>query len=553
MICKYCNNEIPDSELTCPHCGETVRATDEPGPARRRSRARAFVIVLLLIAACAGAVFVKYRPLPMLTLVPQSAAGAAAVDTQWLWSALADVRAVPRAAQAIAQFEHETGLSLERDIISWSGDIGVSMLGMDGDLPRFALFTQVRDWPKFIRVARKLRPRVGESMNLQWTQFNYSGVRVYKASSLGDSGVFTVCYLRGWVVCGIGAGSVEKVIDTCQGRVPSLAASEEWKRAFANLPDNPPAWAGVDLGSAAKLVASRLPAGRMLPTASMPKMVCVSALTERQNELRLDSISVAGSDLVRSSLKNTAQYSDPIDEKTLARLPDGAFAVVLGNNPALQWTQAKAQGVSGGLGGNSSEIASKLRDLKPLDDVFSSFSGPFAATLAWQNGKGFGAVGMSELSAESRARWAEKRLASFATGPMLGGVCVRRNGAYNLTIPGPFGSSVPKVCWKTDGKWLLLASDPKFLLWRSGDALRIPNELIGASSGAFGNLKFLPEALRGFGLNSSDDAFARITRMGLPNAEWLAWSSIEPGGEYAQGTFILRLNWRNALKVALRD
>lgn len=566
MICPKCGKEYPDDVTACPSCEEELQASvpapTEPVAASGRTPRRwgpfvACVAILIAVLVCV-AYYLFTKTAPLSAMLPEKSPLVIALDANWAWNAIEDVRKDPDAGKSIAEAEKEMGLSIDKDIMPWIGQIAIvpTEIGPMGP-PKVAFFVQVSNWPKLLQSEKKLQQMTEKSAGSKWTNYSYKGVTLSKLEMGAGQPAVAAGRVGGWFVVGMGADVVEKIIDVSQGRATSLAKNAAWSKALAKMPKKPVFWYGMDMAEYLAMFRKLSPMSAMMPPSvmEMSNSVAVIALTEKPDELRLDGFSVANSDKVRQMMKDLKGDMKPVSDKAFKQLPEGTVLALMMSSPGKLWEKYKAMLL------DMSQTPEQRRQMEAgfkqgeaIEKALNRLTGQCALGLVWSDKTGFGLSLVGETDSSSNAQSASADVARFMTE--VGLRMEHKGDVYSIPSVAAheeFFSGTP--AWGSRSEWFVFATKPEWVRGGVMNSMAFPSELNGVDSGVVADFKFLDSVLAKAEKSvpaSGKEEMAVVRGMGMDKAKLLGWGSTDPNGEWSQSTMVLNnWEWRKAIKGVL--
>ncbi|MEN6370833.1 MAG: DUF3352 domain-containing protein [Armatimonadota bacterium] len=585
MICPQCGKEFTDDTLHCPYCGadagpvdtckpEDECSTDVAGASepcccsaagketvykKRRPRNRLKVAVALLLIL-AGAVAIGYYKLSrspeMDAMIPESCPMFVSSDASWWWEAAEDVRMVPEVQKGMKQIEKELGLTFEKDLTPWMGRMTFAVLEVKPNSPSFAVIAEIRDDDAFKRCLDKLSARAERDTGMQWKKVEYDGVKMRQLDISGQISPVTVAIIRGYVVCGIGPGSAQAVVDVWKGRKPSIKSDPVWARALEALPEDSVVRIAYNTDAIMKNVSQADPTGSVrIPESARNLIVC--AFTEGDGSLRVDTVSVAKSEEAKKALREVKGKMGSIDGRSVKQLPDGTFAVVVTSNPGYIVDNLR-KGLLDMFGNSQVRMMMEqsFAEAQPVFDTLHRCTGECAAALTYRDGDGFGAVVVGETKDKVSSKASVKELVSFIEGN--GAKTSQNAGLATFTDAKVDETNVHVLpCLGSKDKWLVFGTHPTWITSTVKTDLKLPSNLKDVQFAGAGNFKFIPSVIKWAERESKGDissykVIGFIRQLKLENATWTAWSKIDPEQGMGQSVMILQgWDWRQGLKSAM--
>jgi len=534
---------------------------EEPAGPGRSGPWRSLVIALLVVAVAAAAWFVyrKTRPVQLAEIVPKSCPLLVAADSQWWWKVVQDVRQEPSVRAAMREAEQKLGISFDRDLAAWAGQTAIVLMGMDMSGPRLVFYAQITDKNKFAQSEKRILDAFSKESKTKWKDFSYGGVKLHRAElsiPYGPVIQITAGSIRDWAIVGIGAGTVEKVIDVWNGSSPSISTDPAWKQAMTILPDKPVLWLGVNGEEYFRALSTGMPMA--LNTTGLAGYVVVASVSEKPDEIRMDGITVATSEKCQNLVKKIKGSSPTPTGKSLKHIPEGAIGTIVLSSPGLYWDAYKqAMTEMFGASPMKAQIEQGLQMIKPVEDAVKAMSGECAISVNYTQGLGFGAVLVGETASSATAHNTALSLQRFAQ--RFAQKVDSAGGLYKLSMlkyDNPYFRALP--CWIAKGEWLAFSTHPSWINGKVPAAgLQMPKEAQGSDSFGMGDFRFIEPLLafiekREKPTGVEQDVIGLVRRLELDKATWVAWSKTEPDGKISRSTAILRgWEWRKALRTII--
>ena len=126
--------------------------------------------------------------------------------------------------------------------------------------------------------------------------------------------------VNGWLVFAVGDKSIEKIIDTVNGKNPSFIDIPGMKDTLVQLPENTFSLCGFNGDSDIQV--------SEFPTAQLAGMAGIISGSETDKGLQIASTSFANTDAAKKEFKRFQTMLKPPAGKVLAQLPADTFAVM---------------------------------------------------------------------------------------------------------------------------------------------------------------------------------------------------------------------------------
>lgn len=613
MLCTKCGSEFPDTSKFCTQCGSPIAdetnqeptaqqpaappappappppptastapadapviestapvnqeatvvlapATDKPKALRKPGLIIAIAVFALILLGIGGyAAWNHFFNASLLSLVPQGTIAVATVDSVWGWKESADFRQQGEMADAIREMEQDMGISLENDLFSWTGQVGVALMNIDkqGDNPQAAAYIQIRDKDEFLRNFAKMQEKFAEQTNVKWRDDSYRRVKIRRITieqQYGNNTEIATAMLNGWIVIALGDKAIESVIDVQQRRTPSLANDPSWQRAMSSLPSDQLFSIGID-GKAVSLFGDGNPEiADMLNKLDVDQSIVMYTISEKDAALRMEIVGITSSKAQQARTKKIRDEIGTISNSALKQLPVGTIAALTIANPGAMLKFMKEQALETAPDSSAREsIKEGFARNKHLEKLLQLCDGDNALGLAWRKGDGFGIVASLQAKSADNATEAAKTLETYAKENYM---TVERKGALYKLPDVVNESKVFNVlpCWSASNKELKLSMHPDWLTSGSSASLKIPSDAGDANIlfiGDFSSVSDIQEDWKNQqSLNYSDQYL--IDEIGkaadyLDNIRFSAWVTIEPKGD-VQHLVIEIENWRDVVK-----
>lgn len=587
MICPQCGKDFADGIDRCPYCGADAKPVDaskleetlsecsaniigasEPcccsaggekaaKKRRPRSRLKTAVALILILAGIAAIGYYKFGgSLELEAMIPESCPMFVSSDASWWWEAAADVRVVPEVQEGMKQIEKELGLTFDKDLTPWMGEMAFAVLEVKPNRPKFAVIAEIRDRDAFKRCLDRLTARAERDAGTKWKEIDYHGIKMRQLDISGQVTPLTVAMIKGYVVCGIGPESAQTVVDVWQGRKPSIKNNAVWARAFDALPEDAVVRIAYDTEALMKNVSEADPTGSVrVPESAKSLIVC--AFTEGDGSLRMDAVSAAKSEEAKKVFREAKDKMGGIDGRSVKEVPNGAFAVMVMSNPGYMVDNLR-KGLLDMVGNPQvRQMAEQsLMQVQPVFDAAHRCTGECAAALTYRDGDGFGAVIVSETKDKASSKASASELTSFIAS---NGMKISQNAGLATFTDAKVDETNVHIlpCLGARDKWLVFGSHPTWITGTVKTDLKLPADLDDVQLAGAGNFKFVPSVLKwaereGKNDPSSQEVVGFIRQLKLENATWTAWSKIDAEQGVGQSVIILRgWDWRQGLKSAM--
>lgn len=552
-------DQQPPDFVQSPYSAPNAAVPRAAGP-RRGKRVAAVIaaVVLGIVFVLAAGAFAWVQTTPKLeAMLPPDVPAAADANLTWWWNAASPIRRVPSVQSALDKWQNEEHISVDKDILPWAGQGGAALLHYDQASPqniKLAIFIQVHDWIAFARFVHRMESRLPASSpkigpGEPGKQSSYDGVPIQIDTIPGTAGraptLIETAMLHGWFVTGVGAGSLEKVLDVYTGKQKSLASSAAWQTAQRHLPTNAVGWSAVRMDSL--LADAPQQAAMKVPTAKLGYLT-VTSFTAPDSGMRWDAVSVPTNPTTRRTLQQfAANQTVTITPAALKSAPNGTVATFITSNATGQLNNLIDQ-----VGTAAATISPvDLSNAKAQVAKLGNLSGLAELSLVINpNGTG----GASAFADAATPQTALKTVSLLKS--QLGAVPLSATSSQVVPKLGPNFMDSLKLVTMIQGSRVQLATSGGLLSASTPTGapyLAFPAEASGASWFGAGNFRFLP-ALRSWAAAPSNagvgqpEAKEFLNDLGLDNAQWVTWARTDPsGGWQQQTTMISNWQWRAAL------
>lgn len=505
-----------------------------------------FSLLLVMLALCVGASAQQVAAgTPISRLLPADTSVVVSADVNWWWQNLATVRAMPQVQGGISAAEQALGISFDKDLFPCVGQFGFGMIDMKGNMPHMLFMLEIRDQASFNKVFPSLSTKIEALSTLKWMTTTHEGVSLTYADPSNDGNTVAWGQYGGWLVIGIGGGTIRKSINAWKGTAPALADNADWTKAVAQLPARPVVFCGANGTQLADMLTSVMPmmgAAGKPSTEQLKGLISMGAMSDGDNGLRFEGIDVYGP-AMRKTMQEVKQALLPVDDKALSQLPPGTFVALLASNPAKIKEYALQQIANfSPTAEDKKKIDDFLKQAKPVLDLLENCTGQFAVAGSWSIDHGFGAATVLDTASADKAAGMVPALAAFlkATLPQL--PVELKDGVASLPeIPEAQKADLHlKFCWTSKDSWFHLASAPELLNGGGQTTLTLPAEAKGASDVFLADmgfaLPFLTQLEQKLGKNAWIDA---LLAMNLDKVQIVGYTTIADDGSTAHGAFTL--------------
>ncbi|HEX2948932.1 MAG TPA: DUF3352 domain-containing protein [Armatimonadota bacterium] len=485
------------------------------------------------------------------SLVPQNSSVAVSVDAPWLWKATTRIR---NAGDEWSGAENDLGISFDRDLLPWVGQVGFALTGFGNDEPKLAIYLQIRDADKMLSSARVedfLRNLQEDPAKVTWQSLDYKGVavrrfEVYDGHSVTKVAMATV---DNWLVIAIGDGVIRQVIDTQHGDIPSMAAHPSFSKAMAGAPANATGQFCVNGQGIAEIIQQRddamarqlaEAAGQISPKGTLKDVQCkgdgkplpsnhrelaasffAGTFTESGDHLQTRVAYCTTSSSTQATLKELRANAGTVSGASLTQLPGDTHVVLLIKNPdawigAMEHLLINAADTAEG----SAAIQQEFSSIAGLRTVLQYCSGEWGIGVGWRANKGFGLTMAGEAATPENAGKAAEGLSGFMKSDHT--KVVKANNLY--TLPESKSPGV-LVCWSARQQWLVGGSHPEWIA-PATKPLTLPEGSNDAILAAFGDYTYLPHVLKFMGVPAKTLKNIDTTKLG----QWVSSMKIEEDG-----------------------
>ena len=532
-------------------------------------------------------------------LIPKTSVGFVMLDTPWFYTNLiglkdAEGKSLIGEQKEFKELEEKLGISLERDIMSWVGRMGVAVLSIeeteiifdddggvdggvapdavleedadageeldidegdaeemdeaiDGDMneefqePRssvdvsLAIFLEVRNRALFLAKLPGLLKNVPEEQLMIWKEDVYQGVSIRRSEMdlAGEQRTIALGELNGWLVCAIGDGTMEKIIDSAKGIAPSYMEIPGMKEAFAQLPETNCALISVNGDSDMQLT--------QVPTESMAGTAMLGACSVTEQGMQFETTTLAISDAMQQRLKRYKEIMKAPQGKALAHLPVGTFAVLSFSNPgALMLEMKKSM-----LDTPQDDMVRQMMEqtfarIQPLQDLLNNVTGEVALAGSWSKELGFGITLVGEHASTAKVKDSVKLMKNFVTTTFEIPV-TDQNGLCSLPRFSEEQDFPFQPCWTTKSNtWLAISSSVAWIK-KTGPAKMplMPQDARGANAIMAADMSFLSGVFDSIEKNHPElprEQLAALRALQLEKIQLISYEKISDDAKMVRST-----------------
>ena len=504
-------------------------------------------LCLVLLALCVGALAQQAAPAsaPLSKVLPGDTAFVVTGDAGWWWGNFATVRAMPTVKTGLAGAEALLGMSLDKDLLPCIGQVGFGFLDLKDMSPNMLLVLEIRDQAAFAKVLPSLQSHIEMLTGQKWTATSYAGVSL-RYANFGE-GAPSVAWGQygGWLVIGVGQGTVRRGIDAWKGTAPALADNAAWMKSLAQLPAKPLVFFGMNGTAYAKFMKTLMATMPTMPgvtpttfpTALYDGLIAAGTLTESEKGLRIEAVGSVGPALLPQyqALKHGLI---PIDGKALAQLPAGTFAALLLANPG-KWVAMEQGMLQTTLdAGMMKQLADMLqispelqKQLTPALALLGNLSGQFGLAGTWTLDGGFGLVAVGETPTAEKASALTGLVTDLLKKVVPQYPVQVKDGVASLPVIPLADTLNLNACWTAQDVWFKCASDPRWLGGAAQPILQLPAEAAGADTVFLADLGFLTPLLAQEEVRNGKSAWVDALRgMKLDKIQIAGYSTISDDG-----------------------
>ncbi len=561
----------PEGVRFCIFCGSLLKEQQAPGGGRRlMGRVRWLVLTITLLIAAGSVLFAFlarwYRAPSVTAFFPADTGWIVEVDLQRGLEIFNEMRKIRPVAQAVAELEKDWGLSFERDVVPWCGQMALcpSWGGDKRHEPqRAALVMEVRDWDRFLKCADIVKEKVIGSNS--WKEETYQGITIQKWQTARQPPI-GLAFLKTHAIAGIGKGAVENVVDTWLGRKPSLSQSLGWRLARARMGDGHLLKVYMNHNTPSEvrsLLLPPVPFDRTRTTvAQLPLDVALSLAVE-EDRITVTYIAVPTSDEMQKKFQKWASRLPVAKGNFLSLLPENTVGVCYFNNLGEWWEmtiESLEELGADQVGIEEEEWEDFKTEIKPLSKIFKKLKGDCALAVTWDEQMGWGILFVGATEDEEEAKDSSLRLKDFVerTGEMT----VEQKGDL-FFVPELVDTEEPlfplRFCWTTRDRWLVVSSHPDWLekqraKQESTLAETIRKTVFGASFDFRWLESFLKQAQKQVVSESEKERVRFLECLNLQGARLHAWTEWDSDGRWS--AFNLELtgwNWKKAVEATVEN
>lgn len=406
------------------------------------------LVLLVVVTVMAMAAGNKLDKNGIAAMIPKNSVGFFMLDTPWWYQNIVSIKdqqgkLILNDNKEFQKFEEENGISIEKDIMSWAGRVGVCLLSiketeptelvmppLEGDAANeevpddfegdtmatpsnydaaFAVLLEVQNRAMFLAKLPGLMQKMPAGENdITWKEDFYAGISI-RRSEVDFEGMMrplALAEVNGWLVFAVGDKSMEKIIDTVNGKIPAFSDIPGMKDTLAQLPENTYTLFGFNGDSDVQI--------SQFPTAQLAGMAGVVSYSETENGLQLSSTSLATTDASKKELKRYQTMLKPPAGKALTLLPAGTFAVMSFSNPGAILTEIKKNMLAGAESDNMRQMYEQtFAQMQPLQDMLNNITGEVAISAAWSKDDAVGFSLVGEHASAAKVAETSKKLKEF--------------------------------------------------------------------------------------------------------------------------------------------
>ncbi|MEI7832501.1 MAG: DUF3352 domain-containing protein, partial [bacterium] len=522
-------------------------------------------VLLALLAVNAFATRVNAADKPLTAVLPLTSPGFISVDTQYLWNSSAEIRKSEVVDETINDFNLATGLSLNDDIMSWTGQIAIASLDYDEyyhfpESPTESLILiQIRDQAvyaaKFPTVQSKLEKMSGK----EWKTVEYKGISMremaekqynYRGNEPDKYDKFQVATVDGWVVFSQGEAPMQNLIDVSKGEVPPLEQHPLFAKVVKDLPKGNVAQFCLNgdgilqsLKKHNEVLATRFSA------TDYDKTLLLGTISNDENGLATDVVACSSSLKIQEELKQLRADTGVVTGKSLPHLSEGTFAVGLISNPDKYVAYVEKRILESLTDAREKDaVGEQFADLADPRSILKRITGEMAVNATWDDEKGFGAALAGETKSSTNATMAYNALRAFAEDDK--DKIVEENGMVKLLDGEEFNNKYFKflLSFTTRKEWFVLGTHPDLIAQKPAiQTVQLPAEVKdGNSIVFFGNFDLLPSFLKKLKANKEWGAemYQKIyDATPVKPGKWYITFNIDPDGKAERARISFPSDW----------
>lgn len=526
---------------------------------RRSSRSRSSVCLLLrtlfllvalpglLLAACAAD---QPATTPIAKLLPADALFVLSGDTAGFAQNLDKLQAIPKLQDALGAADKALGFSLEKDVASWTGQLGYAFLDVNANDPRMVVLVEIRDQAAFAQALPLLQPNMEKLSELKWTTDTYKGVDVHYG--LTDPAHPSAAWgqVGGWLVVGIGEGALQKTIDTWKGKTPALADNAAWLAALKGLPVKRSCLFSLNGDALAKIIDDHARNFNGITPAPLRGVFVVGSTSETDTAEQIDVIKTFASPDQQRQILAFKKSLTPIDRKALTQLPANTFAELLISNPGalVAFVKQTLLGFMAGADGKQM-IETKFAQIQPVLQLLNTVSGAFAIAGSWSKETGFGISAVGETADAATAAKLFTLFTTYVRANQQQEVDVQ-DGVASLPAETPANPMLPlEWSWAVKNAWIKLGTTPLLINTNGLADAKLPPQALGADCVFLADLGFLTALLDQFeAQGGKNEVINGIRMLAFDKLKIIGYSRIADDGSSAHA--VLELHNANGAPMA---
>ncbi len=520
------------------------------------------VIVLAMLALLALNAFAADKPLS--ALLPLNTPGYVSLDTKYLWDNSKEIRKSEVVTETITDMELASGLSLNDDVFSWTGQIAVMGHQLSPQMGRIPfngdLLLQIRDQTVYEQKFPEVQAKLEKLSNQPWKTVEYKGVKMRQMEFMGSrydyeqgtSVEYTekiqVATVDGWLILTMNEVAMQNIIDVSKGEKPSLETHPLFEKTAKDLPKGNVVQLCINGTGILEVVKKNTEEGaKQFSATDYDKSFILGSVSNDANGLLFSMVACSSSLKIQEELKQLRADTGVLTSKSLAHSPDGTFAVAMLNNPDKYIAFVEKRILESLTdAGAKDAVGEWFAEYADPRSILKKITGEFTISAAYVDPKGFGFTAVGETKSAAIATMALTAFQGFAEDDK--DKITVENGVIKLLNSEYEDNYIKFLLSATTRKdWLLLGSHPDWIAKQPAKpAIKMPTEIKDASIAIFGNFDPLPAYLKKLKEDSPDTVEAiqkTIDASPVKPDKWYMTISIDPDGKAERAQLSFPSDW----------
>ncbi len=456
-------------------------------------------VLLSLLAGNTFATRVYAAEKSLAAMLPLNSPGYISVDTQYLWKSSTEIRKSEVIDELITDIKLATGLSINDDIISWTGQVAIASLNyeqlyMIPERPSESLtLIQIRDQALYAEKFPTVQAQLENISGQEWKTTEYRGVPIremavkrytWRQDETETYDKYQVATVDSWVIFSQGVAPLQNIIDTSKDNKPTLEQHPLFAKATKDMPIGNVAQFCMNSDGILQIIKKNSEeAATRFSATDYDKTLLLGSVSNDANGLAANVVACSSSLKMQEGLKQLRTDTGVVTGKSLPHLSEGTFAVGLISNPDKYVAYVEKRILESLTdAGEKDAVGEQFTEIADPRSILKRVTGEMAVNAIWDEAKGFGFTAVGEMKSSTNATMAYNAFKGFAEDD--NDKIVEENGLVKL-LNSEYDDNYLKflLSLTTRKEWFLLGSRPELISKKPAiQTVQLPTEVKDARS-----------------------------------------------------------------------